>query len=133
MVQGAACERMLRFEDAECAYRLALGAQKATGGVCTSASLALARIYSLWGDCLRTLDQLTAVLLHVDSAHGWSPSDQPVRRNSQQMLATVSTLIAVAGMQSVQAELEDGACQFHPALEALVEAAFEWGTDGCEC
>jgi hypothetical protein len=36
-------------------------------------------------------------------------------------------------MQQVQREFERGESQYHPALEALAEAAFEWGTDGCEC
>lgn len=49
-----------------------------------------------------------------------------------QVLASLSVGIAAAGMRAVQAALESLGGELHPALEATVEAAFEWGTDGCD-
>ena len=92
-------------------------------------TLAAARRAALDGAAVQCLDALTDVLLHLDVGTT-GPCVQAV---PSAVVACVSKLISITGMQAVQSIFENRHSQIHAALELTIELAFERGTDGCEC
>lgn len=102
--------------------------------------MSLARLRSADADIHTVFDHLTEVLLHLD----YRRNQQEVPGNSDpasvvkegdvpaSVLHMLVVLTSLWGMSAVQSRLEKGAGQYHPSIEAVVEQAFEWGTDGCD-
>lgn len=138
LVWGASCERVGCLKHAEYAYMRALSLVHPHR--CLTGHMALVRLRSADADIHTVFDHLTEVLLHLDyrrsqrEAHITSDSSSAAKEGS--VPATVVHMLVVVtaswGMTAIQSRLEKGAGQYHPSIEAVVEQAFEWGTDGCD-
>lgn len=107
---------------------------------CLTAHLSLARLLAAEADIHTVFDHLTEVLLHLDfrkeqqQGHA-TPQLNRIINEGEVPSAVVRALVTVTaswGMAAVQGRLEKGVGQYHPSIEAVVEQAFEWGTDGCD-
>ena len=135
---GAACERLKCLKHAEYSYMRALSSVHPHR--CLTGHLSLARLLSAQSDIHTVFDHLTEVLLHLDcrkeQQQGQSNSETvSVVKEGEVPAAVVCALVTVTsswGMSAVQSRLEKGVGQYHPSIEAVVEQAFEWGTDGCD-
>lgn len=107
---------------------------------CLTGHMSLARLLCREGDVHTVFDHATEVLLHLDwrrcRQEGREHTDPPnTVKEGEVPLEIVNALVLVTasrGMSAVQGRLERGAGQYHPSVEAIVEQAFEWGTDGCD-
>jgi hypothetical protein len=121
---GNACERSSCSELAEIAFTCAC--KQSPNSI--RGHLGLARLYASRGNIEGVLDSLTDVLLTM-CGPGPEQGNSYVPRS---ILATLSTLVATTGMQSVQHVLESSANRYHALVENVIELAFERGTDRCD-
>lgn len=87
------------------------------------------RLCAAEGNVAAVFEHATDVLI---ATHGAGP-EFASEHVSRRVLATLSRLVAVAGMRAVQEVLERSVGQVHPLIEVTMELAFESGTDGCDC
>lgn len=135
---GASCERVRCLKHAEYAYARALNLVHPHR--CLTGQISLARLRSADADIHTVFDHLTEVLLHLDYRRNQQESQgnsdpANVVKEGDVPASVLNMLVVVTslwGMSAVQSRLEKGAGQYHPSIEAIVEQAFEWGTDGCD-
>eukprot|EP00892_Ulva_mutabilis_P008406 jgi/Ulvmu1/5938/UM026_0060.1 len=135
---GASCQRLKCLKHAEYAYTRSMASVHPRR--CLTAHMSLARLLAAEADIHTVFDHLTEVLLHLDirkeQQRGHISSQTSRSANEGVVPVCVARVLvevtATWGMSAVQSRLEKGVGQYHPSIEAVVEQAFEWGTDGCD-
>mmetsp|Transcript_20746 Transcript_20746/g.65647 ORF Transcript_20746/g.65647 Transcript_20746/m.65647 type:complete len:734 (+) Transcript_20746:301-2502(+) len=118
--RGALCERLLRPEDAERAYRVCVHE-----GFNMSSWVSLARLYANWAWTGEALMAVAQILAHHDFVQDYTVH----RRIPTCIRQTINSLIKRVGLQEVRA-VQRQLGELHPAASQLLFDSVEWHTVG---